>query len=286
MGSGCGNWRRGSNVPKTEITLVRLFILVTAALLMSVAFAGAPDQSSDRKADPVTEIFSSEGVDGTLVVASANGEILHLHNDERSVTRFSPASTFKIPNTLIALNLGVLESTDDSFSWDGVDRGLAAWNKDQTLLSAFRVSCVWCYQEIARKVGLVQYETALNLIGYGNQKVGDQVDRFWLNGVLRISAVEQIRFLKSLHGGSASYDREHIDIVKDVMREEQGADYVLYAKSGWTGPEQHVGWYVGYLEKADGIWLFAMNMRMDEVTEAPLRKELTVESLRALGILK
>lgn len=273
-------------MPKTEITLVRLFILVTAALLMSVAFAGAPDQSSDRKADPVTEIFSSEGVDGTLVVASANGEILHLHNDERSVTRFSPASTFKIPNTLIALNLGVLESTDDSFSWDGVDRGLAAWNKDQTLLSAFRVSCVWCYQEIARKVGLVQYETALNLIGYGNQKVGDQVDRFWLNGVLRISAVEQISFLKSLHGGSASYDREHIDIVKDVMREEQGADYVLYAKSGWTGPEQHVGWYVGYLEKADGIWLFAMNMRMDEVTEAPLRKELTVESLRALGILK
>ena len=266
--------------------MVRLFILLAANLFASLAFAGAPDQSMDRNADPVAEIFSSEGVDGTLVVASANGEILHLHNDERSVTRFSPASTFKIPNTLIALDLGVLESTDDSFSWDGVDRGLAAWNKDQTLLSAFRVSCVWCYQEIARKVGLVQYETALNLIGYGNQKVGDQVDQFWLNGVLRISAGEQINFLKSLLGVSAPYHREHIAIVKEVMREEQGADYVLYAKSGWTGPEQHVGWYVGYVEKADETWLFAMNMRMDEATEAPLRKELTVESLRAVGILE
>jgi beta-lactamase class D len=286
MGSGCGNRRQGCNVPKTEITLVRLFILVAAAFLASLAFAGAPDQSMDRKADPVTEIFSSNGVDGTLVVASADGEILHLHNDKRSVTRFSPASTFKIANTLIALDLRVIESSDDSFSWDGVDRGLTAWNKDQTLLSAFRVSCVWCYQEIARKVGLVQYETALNRIGYGNQRVGDQVDQFWLNGVLRISAVEQISFLKSLLGGSVPYQREHIGIVKEVMREEQGADYVLYAKSGWTGSEQHVGWYVGFLEKADGIWLFAMNMRMDEATEAPLRKELTVESLRALGILE
>ena len=114
----------------------------------------------------------------------------------------------------------------------------------------------------------------------------DQVDQFWLNGVLRISAVEQINFLKTLLGDSAPYHREHIAIVKDVMREEQGADYMLYAKSGWTGPEQHVGWYVGYLEKTDGIWLFAMNMRMDEATEAPLRKELAVESLRALGILE
>ena len=255
-------------------------------MLAPVAFAGAPDQPTERKAGAVAEIFNSAGIDGTLVIASTNGEILHLHNGERSIIRFSPASTFKIPNTLIGLDLGVLESGDDSFSWDGVDRGLADWNNDQTLLSAFRVSCVWCYQEIARKVGLVQYETALNLIGYGNQKVGDQVDRFWLNGVLRISAVEQINFLKSLLGGSVPYHREHIDIVKEVMREEQGADYVLYAKSGWTGPEQHVGWYVGYLENADGIWLFAMNMRMDVATEAPLRKELTVESLRALGILE
>lgn len=266
--------------------MARFFILLTASLLASVVFAGAPDQSLDREADAVAEIFSREGMDGTLVVASSNGEILHLHNDERSVTRFSPASTFKIPNTLIALDLGVLESSDDPFSWDGVDRGLPAWNRDQTLLSAFRVSCVWCYQEIARKVGLVRYKSALNRISYGNQKVGDQVDQFWLNGVLRISAVEQINFLKSLLGGSVPYRREHIDIVKEVMREEQGADYVLYAKSGWTGPEQHVGWYVGYVEKADEIWLFAMNMRMDEAKEAPLRKELTVESLKALGVLE
>ena len=266
---------------------MRLVITVTAALLASAAFAGASDQLPDRQADVVAELFNSEGVDGTFVVASEDGEILHLYNDERAVVRFSPASTFKIPNTLIALDLGVLESTDDTFRWVGMDRGLSAWNMDQTLLSAFKVSCVWCYQEVARKIGAVQYETALHRMDYGNQQVGDQVDQFWLNGVLRISAIEQIRFLGALLAGSLSYEREHIDIVKEIMRQEPGGNkYVLHAKSGWTGSEQHVGWYVGYVEKRDKTWLFAMNMRMDAAEQAPLRKELTVQSLRALGILK
>ena len=265
---------------------MRLVVVGATALLASVAFAGAPDELTDRKGDAVAEVFNSEGINGTLVVASAKGEILYLHNDERSATRFSPASTFKIPNTLIALYLGVLESRDDTFDWDGVERGLPAWNRDQTLSSAFKVSCVWCYQEIARKVGLAQYETALNRLGYGNQQLGDQVDQFWLNGELKISAVEQISFLKDLLFGSVPYSREHIDILKEIMVEEQGADYVLYAKTGWTGPELHVGWYVGFVEKADETWFFALNIRMDDAAKAPLRKSLAVQSLRALGILR
>jgi len=254
-------------------------------LFVSVTFSNAENQQDESNIDLIAEVFRAEGIDGTLVVASDDGQLFHVHNEKRSNQHFSPASTFKIPNTLIALDTAVVASKDSPFKWDGVERSVPAWNQDQTLQSAFRVSCVWCYQDMARKVGDKQYKTALAAIDYGNQQVGDHVDQFWLNGDLQISANEQIAFLKKLHEYSVPFRRDHVDIVKEIMLVEKTADYSMHAKTGWTGGELHVGWYVGFVEKNDSTWLFAMNMRMDTADQASLRKELTIRSLRVLGIL-
>lgn len=131
-----------------------------------------------------------------------------MHNKKRAKQQLSPASTFKILNTLIALDVGVVTSKDSVFQWDGTKRGLDAWNKDQTLQSAFKVSCVWCYQEIARNVGESRYRSALMDANYGNQRIGDQVDQFWLNGELQVSALEQINFLSRLVSDSVPFRRD------------------------------------------------------------------------------
>ena len=131
-----------------------------------------------------------------------------MHNEKRAKQQLSPASTFKILNTLIALDVGVVTSKDSVFQWDGTKRGLDAWNKDQTLQSAFKVSCVWCYQEIARNVGESRYRSALMDANYGNQRIGDQVDQFWLNGELQVSALEQINFLSRLVSDSGPFRRD------------------------------------------------------------------------------
>jgi len=131
-----------------------------------------------------------------------------VHNKKRAKQQLSPASTFKILNTLIALDVGVVTSKDSVFQWDGTKRGLDAWNKDQTLQSAFKVSCVWCYQEIARNVGESRYRSALMDANYGNQRIGDQVDQFWLNGELQVSALEQINFLSRLVSDSVPFRRD------------------------------------------------------------------------------
>lgn len=233
----------------------------------------------------VADVFNSANIDGTLIVADANGKHLHVFNENRSREQFSPASTFKIPNSLIALDAGVVTSKESAFSWDGSEKGREAWNRDQTLESAFIVSCVWCYQEIARDVGSDHYISYLAEIDYGNQQIGDRVDMFWLNGVLKISAAEQIEFLSAMLNYEVPYTRDHVDLVKEIMLVEQTADYSLYAKSGWTGSGLHTGWFVGYVEKGDDIWLFALNMDMDKVEQAALRKDLTVQSLQALEII-
>ena len=264
---------------------MKTFLTLVSFLILSATACNSASLAADSQSADVAAIFNAEGLSGTLVVASADGNIIHVHNPDRSVTQYSPASTFKIPNTLIALDTAVVASIESEFKWDGMEKGRTAWNRDQTLESAFKVSCVWCYQEIARSVGASHYTSELAAINYGNQEIGQYVDQFWLNGDLRISAVEQIDFLQRLYAYSLPYRREHIDIVKTVMLDEQAADYSLYSKSGWTGPGLHVGWYVGFVEKGDEAWLFAMNFSMDNAEQAGLRKELTMRALRALGIL-
>ena len=233
----------------------------------------------------ISKIFAAEGITGTLIVVSSDNERLYVHDRKRAETRFSPASTFKIINTLIGLETGVVTSRNSQFKWDGTDRGLSTWNKDQTLETAFKVSCVWCYQELARAVGSDTYSSELSRIGYGNGRVGNHVDQFWLNGDLQVSAAEQVGILRSIHDYSIGFHRATVDELKAIMLEEQSGDYALYAKTGWTGAKLHVGWYVGYVETADETWFFAMNMRMGSADQAPLRKDLTIRSLRALGIL-
>lgn len=248
----------------------------------SYAINGAFDQ---ERAETVAEIFHDEGVTATLVVASAVKKGRFVYNEERAGQRFSPASTFKIFNTLIALKAELVTSKEAPFRWDGKVRGVEAWNQDQTLASAFKVSCVWCYQKLARRIGLSEYRAELSRLGYGNAQVGEQVDRFWLNGDLLISAQEQIDLLSKIQDYSIAFRREHVDVLRDIMVDERTESHVVYAKSGMTGPQLHVGWYVGFVEKADQTFIFAMNMKIDDVAQAPLRKDLTMRSLRALGVL-
>lgn len=240
---------------------------------------------ADWRSDAVRDAFLADNVQGTLIVESLDGTDSIVHDESRAAERFSPASTFKIVNTLIGLDQQIVTSRHSRFAWDGVERDVPAWNRDQTLASAFAVSCVWCYQEIARRAGPEVYRVALERLEYGNGQVGDAVDNFWLNGVLRISAREQIEVLRRIVSYNVPYSREHVDELRAIMLLEQGQDYRLYAKTGWTGPALHVGWFVGFVETDASTWLFAMNMDMDAAIQAPLRKEVVLRSLRALGLL-
>jgi beta-lactamase class D len=255
---------------------------VLTAIALSSCIAG---ETVDSGTNSIQDIFLSEGITGTFVAASLSGETIYVHNAARSIERFSPASTFKIPNTLIALDSQIVESKSSTFTWDGTDRGIEKWNKNQTLETAFKVSCVWCFQEIAREVGAEGYERALSRLDYGSQTIGKRIDSFWLNGSLEISAVEQIAFLRKLYNYDLPFRREHVDILRQIMIVQSTQQHVIYAKTGWAGTEPQVAWYVGFVETGERTWLFAMNMRVDHPEQAMLREELSLKSLRALGII-
>ena len=67
-----------------------------------------------------------------------------------------------------------------------------------SLHDAIRISNVPVYQELARRIGLDRMSENLALLDYGNEDTGTIVDMFWLQGPLKISALEQAKFLARL----------------------------------------------------------------------------------------
>lgn len=232
-------------------------------------------------------LFENYNVKGTMLIESLDGKERYVYNESRAKTPLLPASTFKIPNTLIALQEGVVNA-QSIIVWDGVERSIKAWNQDQTLSSAFKSSCVWCYQKFARGIGLETYDAYLQKLHYGNAKTGENVERFWLDGALRISAYEQIAFLKRVYNNDLPFAQTHLDTLKAIMVDEQTATYTLRAKTGWAVPKEaeHHGWYVGYVESSKGVYFFATNLVTPSNEVLPLRKSLTLEALKRKGILE
>jgi beta-lactamase class D len=257
--------------------MLRLFI--TVYLLCWPFFVRAEDPA-------IAQLFSKAGVDGTLLIESTKTGKRFVHNDTRMQQAFTAASTFKVFNTLIALEEGVIAGASAVIPWDGTRYEIADWNKDQTLESAFKVSCVWCYQALARWVGVSKYPAYLLQAKYGQLREPFDGAQFWLDGSLTISAEQQVAFLKQVVERSLPYRASSYDTLQTIMLVEATPGYRLYAKTGWTTrTAPGIGWFVGYVEAAGDTWLFALNLDARSAADLPLRKQIAIGALQTKGIL-
>lgn len=235
--------------------------------------------------------FQDLGLEGSILIYDLQAGHSFQHNPQRNQTAFPVASTFKIPNSLIALETGVIPNELALLTWDGITRELPVWNRDLNLKEAFQLSAVWFYQVLARRTGHDRMKQWVEAIAYGNQQIGTpaEIDRFWLNGTLQITPQGQVDFLRRLYGNELPFSAKAIATVKEIMVTEQTPDYTIRAKTGWFGfgnPEvQNIGWYVGYVERGDDVYFFATNIEINQPGDGPARLEVTRRCLRELGIL-
>lgn len=253
-------------------------ILLACSLCISF-FVRAEDSA-------VEQLFRSADIDGTIVIESVRTGQRFVHNDPRSKQPFSAASTFKVLNTLIALEEGVISGADAIFQWDGTRYEIANWNNDQTLESAFKASCVWCYQQLARRVGAVKYPPYIQQSDYGQLRQPYNETEFWLDGSLTISAEQQVAFLRQIVERKLPFKASSYDTLKKIMLTDVTERYRLYAKTGWaTRNVPSVGWYVGFVETSDDIWLFALNLVTRDAKDLPLRIQIAKDALKVKGAL-
>lgn len=242
-----------------------------------------------REVPALADCFKARGVVGTFVLLDAKSGAILAANAERAAQRFVPASTFKIPNSLIGLHVGAVKDIDEVLPYGGKPQRLKQWEKDMSLRDAIKVSNVPVYQELARRIGLARMRENVRRLAYGNAEIGEVVDQFWLRGPLRISALEQVEFLRRLATGDLPVGAKTIEAVKEITLLERTPDYALHAKTGWHSSEGNtetpIGWWVGWVERDGAVYPFALNIDLTNDADAPKRVTLGRECLRALGKL-
>lgn len=258
------------------------YLLSIFLFLTTICHAADWQENSD-----IAALFENAGVTGTFVVWNAEQHTYTGYNRSRAAQRFVPASTFKIANTLIGLKNNSVASVEDILPYGGKPQPFPAWGHDMSLRDAIAISNVPIYQELARRIGLDNMQAGIDLLDYGNQEIGQVVDRFWLDGPLQISAIEQTQFLyqlatEQLIGFSSQHQRD----TKAIVLLERTSDYTLYGKTGWeNAPGPGAGWWVGWVERDDTVYPFAFNMQMRSMDDAALRLTISKAALKLLGLL-
>jgi beta-lactamase class D len=247
------------------------------------------------KAQDLSPFFKN--TEGAFVLYDLKHDRYIRYNEARCRQRFSPKSTFKIPNSLIGLETGVINDANFLIPWDRQkyppqdnwnQEPFSHWAQDHTLRSAIRYSVVWYYKELAKRVGEYRMQKYVGAFNYGNKNISGGVDNFWLNNSLRISADEQIDFLKAFYTGKLPVLKRSADIVKDILVLEETPAYKLSGKTG-GGPiadATYIGWFVGYLETKGNVYFFGTNIEGSNFAEIrDKRVQITKQILIGLGYL-
>ena len=218
---------------------------------------------------------------------SAPQRWLRYHPEQCSV-RTTPCSTFKVLNSLIALETGVATGPDFSLPWDGTRYPIEPWNHDQTLRSAISVSCLWYFQALAKRVDLERYQQILPKVGYGNGDVSGGVTEFWLQSSLTISPDEQVEFLRRLHAHKLPFSDKNMDAVLDMLTLSQTGKTIFRGKTGTAGvgfETATLGWFVGSVSTPSGDHIFATRITGGENPSGRTARKIAESILSTLKIL-
>ena len=261
--------------------------------------------SEKKKADPTIEqetskssyleapefqiILDSANVKGAIVVYDLRKNQYYSNDFKWAKIQRLPASTFKIPNSIIALETGVVENDSTLFKWGGERRFLKIWEQDLVLKDAFHFSCVPCYQEVARKIGIKRMNEYLAKLGYGEMNVDStNIDSFWLEGDSKINQLQQIDFLRRFYESKLPISNRTENIMKKMMIMDKKADFTLSGKTGLAnGNEENNGWFIGFAETAGQTLFFATNIEpsagLDAQQFLSSRKEVTLKAIKQIS---
>ncbi len=236
-------------------------------------------------------ILDSADLNGAILIFDSEGDEYYSNDFDWSEKGQLPASTFKIPNSMIALETGVVKNDSTLFKWDGRKRMIKLWEQDLIFSDAFKFSCVPCYQEIARGIGVDRMKEFLAKFDYGNIQVDStNIDLFWLTGAARITPFEEIDFLKRFYNAQLPISKRTEKLLRQIMILNENPNYTLSGKTGWSmDDDKNNGWFVGFVETKNKVYYFATNVEpkpsFDMALFPKIRKEVTIQALEKMKII-
>lgn len=267
------------------------FLFVVITLLFSCSSNNVDEDKSLEK------YFAENKVTGCFGLYNNATNQFTFYNKKRFTdSSYLPASTFKIVNSLIGLQTGVISSDSMVIKWDGVQRRVADWNKDLTMYEAFRVSAVPYYQEVARRIGKDRMEYWMDTVNYGAGskdtafQIKTAIDTFWLDNTLKLTPDEELGLVKMLYFNQLPFFKTYQEKVKRAMLFENETTYRLAYKTGWGKKENgdHLAWLVGWIEENNHPYFFVLNFESPDINaDIPaIRMKILKGILKQLGFFE
>lgn len=276
---------------------VRIFLLI-GALMLTSSFLGNSSAGVTKEAHLSKEDLSDKfgGYEGCFVLLDQKRNQYTIYNYEKANKQVSPCSTFKIMNTLIGIDAGVIRDENTKFLWDGTDYKNPSWNRDQTLAEAVRNSTFWYFQRNASQVGSERMQFYLDRMNYGNSDISGGLTVFWEQSSLKISPLEQVQFIQKIHQGETIFSSSATDVLKKVIWISEKDGVALFGKTGSglreegrfipEGPEDGYvrGWFVGYVENDGNVYYVSTLIEGKDQAYGGKAREITLEILKDKGI--
>jgi beta-lactamase class D len=263
----------------------RNFLVALSILLISGC--GLKKAKIDNE---LKQYFDEQKVDGCFTMLDNRDGSISIYNMGMDTTRYTPASTFKIVNSLIGLEIGKITDENMVINWDGIKRSNEAWNKNMTMTEAFKTSCVPYYQEVARRIGKDSMRLYVDTLSYGNKNIAGPIDSFWLNNTLKISPDEQLGLLKRLYFDQLPFRKSTQMQVRTAMLQEDNTNYKLSYKTGLGMDEANnqIGWLVGWVEENKHVYFFVTLLKTPNknVDIQTARMTITKNILKHYGFLE
>ena len=271
------------------------FRSITVCILISFLHSCSPNNVEEDNS--LGKYFTENKVTGCFgLYNNATNEFTFYNKKRFTDSSFLPASTFKIINSLIGLQTGVITNDSMVIKWDSVKRSVEAWNKDLSMYEAFRVSAVPYYQEVARRIGKERMEYWMDTVNYGAGskdtafRISTAIDTFWLDNSLKITPDEELGLIKLLYFDQLPFFKTYQETVKKAMLFENTTVYRLAYKTGWGRKENgnHLAWAVGWVEENNHPYFFVLNFESSDVNaDIPaIRMKILKDLLTQLGFFK
>jgi beta-lactamase class D len=203
----------------------------------------------------------------TAIADAATGKVLMQRGDcQRQVT---PASTFKIPLSLMGYDAGFLkdaQAPELPFRQGYVD-WRPSWRSATAPAKWMSESVVWYSQQITRALGPARFAAYTKRFDYGNADVSgdaahDGLTAAWLESSLRISPLGQLSFLSKVANRQLGVSAHAYAMTAQLTQSGQSPEG--WRISGKTGTGSGYGWYVGWASKNGRAYVFARLIEKDK----------------------
>lgn len=271
------------------VSIKSILLLLTINYTLLINFSCSPNNVKIE--NNFKSYFDSNHLVGTFgLYDNGTGQFTIYNLSRFKDSAYSPASTFKIVNSLIGIETGRISDEKMVIKWDGKMRTFAngdtipGWNKDLTMEEAFKLSAVPYFQEVARRIGKDTMQFWLDSLKYGTKKITTKIDSFWLDNSMKITADEEMGLVKKLYFGQLPFQKRTQDIVKKVMLQESNANYRLSYKTGWGHLEngRSLGWVVGWIEENRHPYFFVLQIEGDtNIPMVPVRLQVLKSILKS-----